>query len=98
MTLSPDALAQADVLDKERAAGRLRGPLHGIPFAVKDTLMVANMQFTNGAVAMKGTIPPFEATVVANLRSAGAVIIATTTTVLPLSQEAHAPRELRLAG
>ena len=45
MTVSPTALAEADALDRERAAGRVRGPLHGIPIALKDNIHTTNMPF-----------------------------------------------------
>jgi amidase len=77
--VSHTALAEADELDRERAAGRLRGPLHGIPIAVKDIINTANMPTTGGAVAFEGIVPPFNAPVVSNLKSAGAIILAKTT-------------------
>jgi amidase len=73
-----NALAEADVLDRERRARRIRGPLHGIPIAVKDNIHTRNMPTTGGALAFDGFIPPYEATLVANLRAAGAIIIAKT--------------------
>src|SRR5262249_47053985 len=76
--VNPNALAEADALDKERAAGKLRGPLHGIPVAVKDNIQTTNMPTTGGALAFDGLVPPYEATLVKNLRAAGAIIIAKT--------------------
>jgi amidase len=78
LTVNPNALAQADERDRERAAGRLRGPLHGIPIALKDNIHTTDMPTTGGALAFDGFIPPYEATVTANLRAAGAIIIAKT--------------------
>lgn len=79
MTVNPDALARADQLDKERAAGQLRGPLHGIPIALKDNIHTTNMPTTGGALAFRGYKPPYEATLVTRLRDAGAIILAKTT-------------------
>ncbi len=76
--VNPNALAEADQLDRERAAGKVRGPLHGIPIALKDNMMTTNMPTTGGALAFDGYVPPYEATVTKNLRDAGAVIIAKT--------------------
>jgi amidase len=78
LTVNPNALRLADELDRERAAGRLRGPLHGIPIALKDNIHTTDMPTTGGALAFDGFIPPYEATVTANLRAAGAIIIAKT--------------------
>jgi amidase len=79
LTVNPKALDEADVLDRERAAGRLRGPLHGIPIAVKDNVHTTDMPTTGGALAFTGFVPPYEATLVKNLKDAGAIIIAKTT-------------------
>jgi amidase len=76
--VNPEALKEAEALDRERAAGRIRGPLHGIPVAVKDNIHTTNMPTTGGALAFAGYTPPYEATLVANLRAAGAIIIAKT--------------------
>jgi amidase len=78
MTVNPKALEQAEALDRERAQGRLRGPLHGIPIALKDNIHTTDMPTTGGALAFAGLVPPYEATLVKNLRDAGAVIIAKT--------------------
>ncbi len=69
---------EADVLDRERAAGRVRGPLHGIPIALKDNIHTTDMPTTGGALAFAGFVPPYEATLIKNLRDAGAIIIAKT--------------------
>jgi amidase len=78
LTVNPHALDEADALDRERARGRLRGPLHGIPIALKDNIQTTNMPTTGGALAFDGLIPPYEATLTRNLRDAGAIIIAKT--------------------
>ena len=78
IAVNPNALAEADALDAERAAGRVRGPLHGIPVALKDNIHTTNMPTTGGALAFAGFVPPYEATLVTNLKEAGAIIIAKT--------------------
>ena len=72
------ALEEADRLDRERAEGRVRGPLHGIPIALKDNVHTTDVPTTGGALAFEGYLPPYDATLTANLREAGAVIIAKT--------------------
>jgi amidase len=79
ITINPNALEEADQLDRERAQGHLRGPLHGIPIALKDNIHTTSMPTTGGALAFVGMIPPYEATITKNLRDAGAIIIAKTT-------------------
>jgi amidase len=78
ITVNRHALEEADALDRERAAGHIRGPLHGIPVALKDNVHTANMPTTGGALAFEGFVPPYEATLTKNLREAGAIIIAKT--------------------
>src|SRR5216117_306693 len=78
ITINRDALKEAERLDLERAQGKLRGPLHGIPIALKDIIHTTDMPTTGGALAFDGFIPPYEATLTKNLREAGAIIIAKT--------------------
>ena len=78
ITVNPKALEEADALDRERAQGRIRGPLHGIPIALKDNIHTTNMRTTGGALAFEWLVPPYEATLTKNLRDAGAIIIAKT--------------------
>jgi amidase len=78
ITVNRDALKEAEELDRERAQGRVRGPLHGIPIALKDNIQTTNMPTTGGALAFEGFVPPYEATLTKNLREAGAIIIAKT--------------------
>ena len=66
------------MLDEERARGRVRGPLHGIPIALKDIINTTNMPTTGGALMFAGFVPKFEAPLVTKLREAGAIIIAKT--------------------
>ena len=77
--VNPDALAIADALDAERKAGRVRGPLHGIPVLVKDNVGSADrMQTTAGSLALVGAVPAADAHVVKRLRDAGAVLLGKT--------------------
>ena len=78
LAINPKALEEADALDRERAQGRIRGPLHGIPVALKDNIHTTNMPTTGGALVFAGFIPPYEATLTRNLKDAGAIIIAKT--------------------
>jgi amidase len=78
LAVNPAALEEADQLDRERAQGKLRGPLHGIPVALKDNIHTTNMPTTGGALVFAGYIPPYEATLTKNLKAAGAIIIAKT--------------------
>ncbi len=78
ITVNPKALEEADERDRDRAAGRVRGPLHGIPIALKDNIQTTDMPTTGGALAFDGLVPPYEATLTKNLRDAGAIIIAKT--------------------
>lgn len=76
LQFNPDALAIASSLDLERANGTVRGPLHGIPFTVKDNIATRdNMDTTAGSLALLGSIVPRDAHVVAKLRAAGAVLL-----------------------
>ncbi len=78
IAVNPKALAEADARDRERREGRVRGPLHGIPIALKDNIHTTDMPTTGGALAFEGLIPPYEATLTKHLRDAGAIIIAKT--------------------
>jgi len=78
ITVNPKALDEADALDRERKAGKIRGPLHGIPVALKDNIHTTDMPTTGGALAFDGLVPPYEATLTKNLRDAGAIILAKT--------------------
>jgi amidase len=78
IAINPRALEDADACDAERAKGRVRGPLHGIPIALKDNIHTVDMVTTGGALAFANFVPPYDATLTKNLREAGAVIIAKT--------------------
>ena len=74
--INPDALEIADELDAERNAGGPRGPLHGIPVALKDNLDTHDrMTTTAGSLALEGSIPPRDSFVAERLRAAGAIIL-----------------------
>ena len=76
--LNPDALKQADALDAERKAGKIRGPLHGIPVLLKDNIDAVGMANSAGSLAMADNRPQRDAFLVARLRAAGAVILGKT--------------------
>jgi amidase len=78
LAVNPHALDEAEELDRERVRGRLRGPLHGIPVALKDNIHTTELPTTGGALAFAGYVPPYEATLTRNLRDAGAIIVAKT--------------------
>jgi len=73
------ALAQADAADQEIAAGNYKGPLHGVPYAVKDLCDTKGIRTTWGATPYKERIPEADAAVVSKLREAGAVLLGKTT-------------------
>jgi amidase len=76
---NPDALSIADSLDRERKAGKVRGPLHGIPILLKDNIDTADgMTTTAGSLAMAGSIPLQDAFIAARLRAAGAILLGKT--------------------
>ncbi|HLX59423.1 MAG TPA: amidase [Ktedonobacteraceae bacterium] len=77
--INPECLEIAGALDGERAAGRSRGPLHGIPILIKDNIATADsMQTTAGSLALVGSKAPRDAFVARKLREAGAVILGKT--------------------
>jgi len=77
--INPDALAIAESLDAERKAGKVRGPMHGIPVLVKDNINTGDkMMTTAGSLALEGHIAAQDAFIVAQLRKAGAVIMGKT--------------------
>ena len=71
-----NAIATANSLDRERKAGHVRGPLHGIPLLVKDNIATNdNMQTTAGSLALYNSKVPADAPLIARLRAAGAIIL-----------------------
>ncbi|MCX7070605.1 MAG: amidase [Gammaproteobacteria bacterium] len=76
--MKDQALAQADQCDAERKAGRLRGPLHGIPLALKDNIDTAGIRTTAASALWEDRVPAEDAPVTSRLAAAGAVIIGKT--------------------
>jgi amidase len=75
--VNPEASAQADQLDRERRAGMIRGPLHGVPVVLKDNIDTADqMTTTAGSLALQGWLAPRDAGLVERLRAGGALILA----------------------
>lgn len=75
---NPDALKEADARDAERKAGRVRGPLHGVPILLKDNIDATPMANSAGSLALASHHPRTDAFLVARLREAGAVILGKT--------------------
>ncbi len=80
LVLGERARRAAYHVDRERAQGRWRGPLHGIPLAVKDICYMRDLPNEAGSRAMSGFVPGYDATVVRRLEDAGAVIVGKTVT------------------
>ena len=76
--LNPDALKEADALDAERKAGKVRGPMHGIPVLLKDNIDATPMVNSGGSLALADNKPKRDAFLVQRLRAAGAVILGKT--------------------
>ena len=77
--INKDALNMADAMDKERAAGKVRGPLHGIPVLIKDNISTGdNMHTTAGALALADNFAKQDAFIAHKLRQAGAVLLGKT--------------------
>jgi amidase len=93
--INPDAEQIAQKLDEERKAGKVRGPLHGIPVLIKDNIDTADkMQTTAGSLALSGNMAPEDAPIVNKLREAGAVLIGKTN----LSEWANFRSEMSSSG
>lgn len=73
--METDATKQAKLLEEEMMAGKIRGPLHGIPIAVKDIIQVQGQPTTSGSIIFEKWVPDEDATVVKKLKKAGAIII-----------------------
>jgi amidase len=79
LQIDPGALEQAHALDRERRAGHIRGPLHGVPVLIKDNIDTAGaLRTTAGSLALVGSSPAQDAFLVRRLRAAGAVILGKT--------------------
>ncbi|WP_221927818.1 amidase family protein [Isoptericola variabilis] len=73
--INPAVYQEARALDKERKAGTVRGPLHGVPVLLKDNIDVKGMPTTAGSIALGNSYPADDAPIVKELREAGAVIL-----------------------
>ncbi len=78
ITLNPKALDEARALDAERKAGKVRGPLHGIPIVLKDIIDTADLPTTGGFYGLRDSIPPQDSEQAKRLRAAGCIILAKT--------------------
>ena len=75
--INPKALEEAAALDAKLAtAGKLAGPLHGIPVLLKDNVNTKDMPTTAGSLSLEGYVPPEDASITKKLRNAGAIILA----------------------
>jgi len=70
-----EALVQAHILEAEQKAGRFRGPLHGIPVAVKDNMDIAGVRTSAGSAVLDDNVPTADSEVVRRLKAAGAIIL-----------------------
>ena len=79
LELNPDALYIAEAMDRERAKGKLRSPLHGIPILIKDNINTHDkMRTSAGSIALDDNFAPYDATVAKKLRDAGLIIMGKT--------------------
>lgn len=78
LELSPQALAEAEALDRERQSGRVRSPLHGLVVLLKDNVAAQGMHNTAGAAALRDVYPDRDAFLTARLREAGVVVLGKT--------------------
>lgn len=94
IALNPRAIAEARALDAERRAGRLRGPLHGVPVLLKDNIEAVGMPTTAGSLALARNDPGRDSPVAAALRAKGAIILGKTN----LSEWANFRSERSMSG
>ena len=95
LSINPNAVGDARRLDEERAQGKARGPLHGIPVLIKDNIETADpLPTTAGSLALKDNLTERDAPLVAGLRAAGAVILGKTN----LSEWANFRSEQSISG
>ncbi len=78
LALNPDALSEARALDAERAAGKVRGPLHGVPILLKDNIESRELATTAGSLALAANFTGRDSPLAARLRAAGAIILGKT--------------------
>ena len=95
-TINPAAFDEADRLDAEFRASNLRGPLHGIPVVIKDQVETRDMPTTFSSALFRGFETGRDATVVARLRAAGALILANIVAAIPARIAARTPTALLL--
>ena len=76
--INPNARAEAIALDAERAAGHVRGPLHGIPILLKDNIGTTEMATTAGSIALAKNVPAKNATITDKLAASGMIILGKT--------------------
>ena len=77
-SLNSGAVAEAKALDAERAAGTVRGPLHGLPVLLDDTIDAKGLPTTGGSIALQKSMPAADAALVAKLKAAGAIVLGKT--------------------
>lgn len=75
-SINPEALDEADSLDRRFAKGGLTGPLHCVPMIVKDNIATAGWETNGGSLALRGFVPEQDATAITRLKAAGALILA----------------------
>jgi len=80
VTLTVDAIEQARTADAELMRGGKAGPLHGVPLTIKDTIETAGLRTTSGSRLLAESVPERDATAVARLKAAGAIILGKTNT------------------
>lgn len=80
VAFAPDAVERARAADADLARGELAGPLHGVPFTIKDSLDTAGVVTTAGTTGWRSRVPRSDATVVARLRAAGGILLGKTNT------------------
>ena len=80
VTLAPDGLERARDADAALARGDRVGPLHGVPCTIKDSLDTAGLRTTAGTVGWRDRVPDRDATVVARVKAAGAIVLGKTNT------------------
>ena len=86
VTINPDATREADELDRRFTQSGLSGPLHCVPMIVKDNFETKGLQTSNGALAFAGYLPREDASQVARVKAAGAIVLAKSNMAAPPSR------------